>query len=44
MTYITDLESELLAKLEGAEDTASIVRWMTEKVFESYHPCAIFAI
>jgi len=36
MSYITDFESELTGKLEGAEDTASVVRWISEKVLESY--------
>jgi len=36
MTYIQQFEAELVKKLEGAEDTATIVRWITEKVLESY--------
>jgi len=36
MSYITDFESELTKKLESAEDTASIVRWISEKVLQSY--------
>ena len=36
MTYIETFEAELVAKLESAEDTASIVRWVSEKVLESY--------
>ena len=36
MSYITDLESELTQKLESAEDTTSVVRWISEKVLESY--------
>ena len=36
MTYIEQFEAELLKKLNGAEDTASIVRWVSEKVLESY--------
>ena len=36
MSYIKEFESELAAKLENAEDTASIVRWMSEKILESY--------
>ena len=36
MSYITDFESELTAKLESAEDTASIVKWISEKVLQSY--------
>jgi len=36
MSYITDFESELTAKLDSAEDTTSVVRWISEKVLESY--------
>ena len=36
MTYIEQFEAELAKKLEGAEDTATIVRWVSEKVLESY--------
>ena len=36
MSYIKDFETELTGKLESAEDTASIVRWISEKVLESY--------
>ena len=36
MSYITDFESELTTKLNGKEDTASIVRWISEKVLQSY--------
>ena len=36
MTYIEQFEAELVAKLQGDEDTASIVRWVSEKVLESY--------
>jgi len=37
MSYIETFEVELAAKLEGGtEDTASIVRWVSEKVLESY--------
>lgn len=36
MTYIEQFEAELLKKLDGAEDTATIVRWVSEKVLESY--------
>ena len=36
MTYIEQFEAELLQKLNGAEDTATIVRWVSEKVLESY--------
>ena len=37
MSYIQQFEAELVAKLEsGSEDTANIVRWVSEKVLESY--------
>jgi hypothetical protein len=36
MTYIQQFEAELEAKLTGNEDTVSIVRWVSEKVLESY--------
>lgn len=36
MAYIEQFEQELVAKLNGKEDTASIVRWVSEKVLESY--------
>ena len=36
MSYIEQFEQELLKKLQGAEDTAAIVRWVSEKVLESY--------
>jgi hypothetical protein len=36
MTYIEQFEAELLKKLNGTEDEASIVRWVSEKVLESY--------
>lgn len=36
MTYLQAFEVELAKKLESAEDTASIVRWISEKVLESY--------
>ena len=36
MSYIEQFESELAGKLNGNEDTASIVRWVSEKVLESY--------
>ena len=36
MSYIEQFETELLAKLDGSEDTASVVRWVSEKVLESY--------
>ena len=36
MTYIEQFEQELVKKLQGAEDTATIIRWISEKVLESY--------
>jgi hypothetical protein len=36
MSYIQEFEKELGAKLESAESTADIVRWVSEKVLESY--------
>lgn len=36
MSYIEQFEQELLGKLNGAGDTASVVRWVSEKVLESY--------
>jgi uncharacterized membrane-anchored protein len=36
MSYIEQFEQELVKKLQGAEDTAAIVRWVSEKVLESY--------
>ena len=36
MSYIKDFEIELTKKLESEEETASIVRWISEKVLESY--------
>ncbi len=36
MTYIQQFEAELLKKLNGIEDEASTVRWVSEKVLESY--------
>jgi len=36
MSYIEQFEQELIAKLNGKEDTASIVRWTAEQVLESY--------
>jgi hypothetical protein len=35
MTYI-QFEAELQRKLEGSEDTAAIVRWVSGKILESY--------
>jgi hypothetical protein len=36
MSYIEQFEQELIAKLNGQEDSASIVRWVAERVLESY--------
>lgn len=36
MTYIEQFEAELAKKLESAEDTATLIRWVSEKVLESY--------
>lgn len=36
MTYIEQFEQELIQKLQGAEDAASIVRWASEQVLKSY--------
>ena len=36
MSYIEQFEAELLKKLNGAENTATIVRWVSEKILESY--------
>ena len=36
MSYIDQFEAELLKKLNGSEDTATLVKWVSEKVLESY--------
>jgi uncharacterized membrane-anchored protein len=36
MTYIEQFEQELVKKLQSSEDSAAIVRWISEKVLESY--------
>ena len=36
MSYIQQFEAELLKKLNSTEDEASIVRWVSEKILESY--------
>jgi hypothetical protein len=36
MSYLNQFEQELAAKLNSAEGTDSIVRWVSEKVLESY--------
>ena len=35
-SYIEQFEQELIAKLNGNEDEGTIVRWVSEKVLESY--------
>lgn len=36
MSYIDQFEAELAKRLDGAEDTATLIRWISEKVLESY--------
>jgi hypothetical protein len=36
MSYIETFEAELMDKLQGSEDAAAIVKWVSEKVLESY--------
>lgn len=36
MSYIKDFEAELLKKLSGTEDDATVVRWVCERMLESY--------
>ncbi len=36
MTYIETFEAELVKKLNGKEDTATLVKWICERVLESY--------
>jgi len=36
MTYIKQFEEELVKRFQGSEDAAAIVRWISEKVLESY--------
>jgi hypothetical protein len=36
MTYMQTFEAELVKKLQGNEDSATIVRWICEKVLQSY--------
>jgi len=35
-SYIEQFEQELISKLNGNVDEASIVRWISEKVLQSY--------
>jgi len=36
MSYTEQFEVELVKKLQGTEDPAAIVRWVSERVLESY--------
>ena len=36
MSYLSDFETELIKKLIGNETADSVVRWVSEKVLESY--------
>lgn len=36
MSYIQEFETELMRKLASSETAESIVRWVSEKVLESY--------
>lgn len=36
MTFLEQFETELAKRIESAEDTASIVRWVVEKQLASY--------
>jgi uncharacterized membrane-anchored protein len=36
MTYMQQFESELVKKLQGKEDTATVIRWICEQVLQSY--------
>ena len=36
MSYISDFETELAKKLISSETADSVVRWVSEKVLESY--------
>ncbi|HXT13095.1 MAG TPA: hypothetical protein VN873_16165 [Candidatus Angelobacter sp.] len=36
MSYIKEFEAEFLKKLNGSEDDATVVRWVCEKLLESY--------
>lgn len=36
MSYIDEFEQELVAKLQSDEDVSEIVKWVSEKVLQSY--------
>jgi len=36
MSYIKDFEAEFAKKLQGSEDSAAIVKWVSAKILESY--------
>ena len=36
MKYLEQIEAEFLKQLNGTRDVASIARWVSEKVLESY--------
>ncbi len=36
MSYIETFEAELVKKLNGNEDAAATIRWICERVLESY--------
>jgi len=36
MTYIEQFDAEFRKKLESVEDMETIIRWVSEKVLESY--------
>ena len=36
MSYLNEFEQELKAKLNSAEGDEAIIRWISEKVLESY--------
>jgi len=36
MTYIEQFEADFAKQLESAKDTATLIRWVSEKVLESY--------
>lgn len=36
MTYIEQFEAEFLTRLNGKDDDATLLRWVSERVLESY--------